>query len=449
MKKLRILYYLLFIFLFFELIYCDNEETTPPPFIKFTEKYKRINESEVNITENNNSCIEEIFYLNNNIYEDIYLGNIKILETKNKEYIFRNFRRKNTNISATFTLYNEIEKCFESWPKKENKSTNENTSYSDEFISVVNFEFDHEDNIYILDEGNEEFIKIYKYNIMGDQLANFTISKKNNIEMRNLVLSDFVIDPMNNYFYIASSYYDASNDLKHGVIKNNMSNDMVNFLSNSEKINYDEEYKIKNEFINNYFNNDIKKYINIALSCDGQALFLSPLSSKMIFSIPTENTQDVENNTINEAYKNDLSFSIQSGNLGNLYLAGIEKNKIYIAGQIDNDLSIFNYRGLDSIDNYGKCSFSKISINNGVLYIICKTLKKENNDNDNFTLVTTIYNYSIEKEKSYVYKCAGLNYKWDLKSYIIWGIFSLILCFVLVFVFIENKQDKDINKKNN
>ena len=445
MKKLRILYYLLFIFLIFELIYCDNEELNLDFFKKFTEIYKKsINEDKESNTKNNDSCIGEISYLNNT-YEDIYLGNIKILEIKNEKYIFRNFPRKNTKISATFTLYNENKTCFESWPKKEN---NENTFYSDEFISVVDFEFDNEDNIYILDEGNKSII-IYKYNVTGSQLNKIIIDHQFNIS--NLVLSDFVIDQINNYFYIAYSYDNVNNASKYGIIKNNMKNDsnIIKIVLNFEMKKYDEEYKLKNKFINNYFNNDIKKYINIALSCDGQVLFLSLLSSKKIFSIPTEYiiTQDKEKFTINEAYKNDLSFSIKSGNLGNLYLAGIEKHKIYIAGQIDNDLSIFDYRGLNSINTYDNCSYSKISINNGVLYFICKTLMNDNNEN--ITLVTIITNRSIEKEKSYVYKCAGLNYKWDLKSYIIWGLFSLILCFVLVFVFIENKQDKDINKKNN
>jgi hypothetical protein len=150
---------------------------------------------------------------------------------------------------------------------------------------------------------------------------------------------------------------------------------------------------------------------------------------------------------VNEAYKNDATSSLVSSNLGNLYLTGIEENNtIYVAGQIDNDLTIFNYKGIEKIKGNGMHFQTDLSISNGTLYIICKDII---HNDDNFTVFTNVYLTNIDKEKSYVYKCAGLSFKWDFKSYIIWGIFLFIVCFVLVFVFIENKEDKDINKKNN
>ena len=138
-----------------------------------------------------------------------------------------------------------------------------------------------------------------------------------------------------------------------------------------------------------------------------------------------------------------------SSNLGNLYLSALEKNVIYFAGQIDNDFSIFDYRAIDEIMGVPNMGWPmKMSITDGMLYIICKNITTNEKDANNFTLITTIYQASIDKEKSYIYKCAGLIYVWNNMSYFIWILFILIVCFALVFVFIGNQEDKDINKKN-
>ena len=139
-----------------------------------------------------------------------------------------------------------------------------------------------------------------------------------------------------------------------------------------------------------------------------------------------------------------------SSNLGNLYLNGLEKKVIYIAGQIDKDLTTFDYKGVDKREKENDediCWPTRMSIYDGDLYIICKNIK-DNNDNDTFTLITEVFNLSIYKEKSYVYKCAGIGQKWDWEIYIVWIIFIAIVIFVLVFVFIGNKEDKNINKKD-
>ena len=185
----------------------------------------------------------------------------------------------------------------------------------------------------------------------------------------------------------------------------------------------------------------------MSLSCDGKVLFFSPLSSRMIFSVLTEtirNNDNISLKNVNEAYKNDASHTMIYGNLGNLYFNGIENNVTYIAGQIDNDLTIFDYKGIDTRENDKKMTFvTKMNIRDGFLYIICKDIEE---DEEIYTVKTKIFRTEIDKEKSYVYKCAGLSHKWEWNSYVIWILFVLIVIFVLVFVFIENKEDKDINK---
>ena len=90
----------------------------------------------------------------------------------------------------------------------------------------------------------------------------------------------------------------------------------------------------------------------------------------------------------------------------------------------------------------------KMSITDGILYIICKNIATDEEDEDKNKHITTIYKASIDKEKSYIYKYAELIYVWNNMSYFIWILFILIVCFALFFVFIGSQKDKDINKKN-
>jgi hypothetical protein len=52
-------------------------------------------------------------------------------------------------------------------------------------------------------------------------------------------------------------------------------------------------------------------------------------------------------------------------------------------------------------------------------------------------------------ENAYIFKCSWLNYKYDWKSSFVWIIFVIILVFIFIFVLVENKQDLEINKKEN
>ena len=192
------------------------------------------------------------------------------------------------------------------------------------------------------------------------------------------------------------------------------------------KLKYDDKFIISN-VINEYFENVAKRVINMALSCDSKVLFLSPLSSQKIFSVLTETiisnkTTEIKNEQVNEAFKNDFSSSIIAGNLGNLFFTGLENKNLFRAGQFDNKLTEFDYKGFNQGNDLNLTQGLlplKLSINNGSLYIYYKDLLNVTG-NIEFTITTEVYNATIDKENSYVYKCAGLNYKWTIISYIIW-----------------------------
>ena len=389
----------------------------------------------------------------NNPYK-ILFKNIKYL---NNTEIYRNSPR-NSSINSTFERFNS-NFTFEKWPIYNKKDYNDNKDLCDcnFFISIISFEFDEDNNIYLLDEGNNNCpINIFIFNLSGYLISTNKIYEKKN---QNISLNNFVIDKINNYFYIPFTNIsnDNENEDKVGIFIKEI-NKNENLMSqplilNNKKFLFEEKYNYEDIFekynYSNIFLGHTKNIINIALSCDGEYLLLSPLSSRMIYSILTKELRqskgEISINDVKEAYKNDVSSTLISSNLGNLYLTGLEQNLIYMAGQINYDLSIFDFKILDKIGNNNNNYFpSHLSITNGELYISYISIITDNDT----TVYTQIYTIPIDKEKSYIFKCGGLIYIWNWNAYIIWGLFCIIFGLILGFVYIGNKQDQDINKKN-
>ena len=201
------------------------------------------------------------------------------------------------------------------------------------------------------------------------------------------------------------------------------------------KIGFDEKYNIPSDLkknLSSYISDFDKKLISISLSCDAEALFISPFVNRKIYSISTKELMEEKDDIqINEAYKNDASSSLITSNMGNLYFSGIEQNVIYIIAQIDNDLSEFDYRSFGKIEIDEDISYiSKISLANGVLYLTAKTFLSDGNFKSELLKIEIEEGNSYEK--SYMNRCSGLIYKYDWKSYSVWIIFCLIVIFIVI-----------------
>lgn len=455
--------YLLMIFLHILLVFlinilkCSYDDKIY--FVKnFTENYELKNSKlEYYINNENKNILYELFNENktsNTKLEKFLFGNIKFLKNGT---MLRNIPREDYTIKDTFLKYNDYtnENKNESWPNADYNNYNKSSNTCECFISIIGFELDDKENIYLLDEGNQKCpIILYKFNSEGKNLENFTILENNSL---NMFLTDLVIDKINDYAYISYSYISDSHEIEVGFLAKDLDNpkeEIKNIILSGNKIKYDEHYNIKNYFIENNFPNITKKLISITLSCDGDILFFCPLLSRMIYSISTNKLRKqkiyiIDKSDINEGYKDDASSAIIYSNVGNLYLTALEKNIIYMAGQIDKDFSIFDYRGIDEIKGEPGMGWpTKMSITDGTLYIISKNIINDKEDENKIKLITSIYKTSIDKENSYVYQCAGLIYEWDNLSCYIWIIFLFVVCFVLVFVCIGNQEDININKKN-
>jgi hypothetical protein len=286
---------------------------------------------------------------------------------------------------------------------------------------------------------------------------------KNKIQILNQIISYFQQIIFGNSNYIAyNNNYNSNYKLKSvPQVKNNIYSHRIlgiDLENNQTKINkeikigFDEKYNIPSDLkknLSSYISDFDKKLISISLSCDAEALFISPFVNRKIYSISTKDLMEEKDDIqINEAYKNDASSSLITSNMGNLYFSGIEQNVIYIIAQIDNDLSEFDYRSFGKIEIDEDISYiSKISLANGVLYLTAKTFLSDGNFKSELIKIEIEEGNSYEK--SYMNRCSGLIYKYDWKSYSVWIIFCLIVIFIVVFVLVENKQDFDNNKKEN
>ena len=133
--------------------------------------------------------------------------------------------------------------------------------------------------------------------------------------------------------------------------------------------------------------------------------------------------------------------------MGNLFFSGIEQKVIYVAAQLDNDLKEFDYRGFDRINitEENVSLISKVSLNNGVLLITSKKVDEKGNYKSN--PIKKMIEENNTYEKSYMFKCNGIIYKYDWKSLLVWIIFFIIVIFMIIFVLVENNQDLNTNNK--
>jgi len=389
----------------------------------------------------NNECDEEI------IEKQFLFESFKY----HNNNIFWNMPRNNNNFYTLLTFQKNKTEA-EPWPNKDYNNYDDNINVCKPFLSVISFEFDDDNNIYILDEGSSDCSsKLYKFNLDGD-LDNYKIYDiLRNINDNNILFNDLTIDTNNNYGYILCTDLLSSNSQYHSLKIISIDFSRNNVQNVSIQIKLDDNYSIL-DYLNNSNNTFYKNMISISLSCDGESLFISPLNSRKIYSISTQKIQENEQNIyINEAYKNDATSSLVISNLGNLYFPGIEEKVIYIAGQIDNDLARFDYRSMDKIDLSSVIKnntfISKIFLNKGKLYLTTKQYINKTSYESDFIIKNI--NDENDYENSYAYKCIGMAYKYNWASLVVWIIFAAIVLMIIVFVIVENKQDMDNNKKTN
>ena len=388
--------------------------------------------------------------------------------------ILCSFPRWFDNVIATFAKYNDKTNNFEPWPSIEINQRYK-TFDSSGLNSVLGFEIDNEDNLYILDQGKiknntalEGSIKLLKYSLNDGKLLKEYIFNSNIADPDNSFLNDIVIDQNKKIAYISDSGIARDENILHykpGIIVLDLENpsNVHRILSNHSSVKPDESFwlHINNKPVKNK-NPMLTGADGIALSCNGDTLFFCPLTGRMIYSILTKDIEKAikdrktENIKVYEGYKKEASDGLLASSKGNLYMTGIETGSIYISKEIEQDLLRFDYKDFDLFEgNISTMWPDTLAMHEEYLYFVSNQL---NNFPDNIDYINPLngkYNFAILRfkvgnDESYIKGCSGFGQDWGVGSIIIWICFAVIILIVLSFVLMgSNNQEEVIDKHMN
>ena len=388
--------------------------------------------------------------------------------------IFCSFPRWFDDVLATFAKYNDKTNNFEPWPSYEINQRYKNLNSSG-LNSVLGFEIDNEDNLYILDQGKiknntalEGSIKLLKYSLKDGKLLKEYIFNSKIADLDNSFLNDVVIDQDKKIAYISDSGIARDGNILHykpGIIVLDLEDpsNVHRILSNHSSVNPDESFwlHINNKPVN-YKNPMLTGADGIALSCNGDTLFFCPLTGRMIYSILTKDIGkaikdgDTENIKVYEGFKKEASDGLLASSKGNLYMTGIETGSIYISKEIEQDLLRFDYKNFDLFEgNISTMWPDTLAMHEDYLYFVSNQL---NNFPDNIDYTNPLngkYNFAILRfkvgnDESYIKGCSGFGQDWGVGSIIIWICFAVIILIVLSFVLMgSNNQEEVIDKHMN
>ena len=411
------------------------------------------------------------FKINSNIEECRNCMPAGIKLSKNGT-IFCSFPRWFDDVIATFAKYNSETKYFEPWPSTEMNQKYKNFDSSG-INSVLGFEIDNEDNLYILDQGKisnntalEGSIKILKYSLKNSTLLKEYIFNSEIADHNNSFLNDLVIDQNKKIAYISDSGIARDNILsnyKPGIIVLDLEKSNAHrILSNHSSVFPDKSFWLHIDRKRVKKDNPMMTGADgIALSCNGDTLFFCPLTGRMIYSILTLDIEKaIKENKLNditvyEGFKKEASDGLLASSKGNLYMTGIETGSIYISKEIEQDLLRFDYKNFEIFKGNTTTMWpDTLAMKDGYLYFVSNQLNNFPDKIDYLNPQNGKYNFAILRfkvdDESYLKGCSGVISEWGPGSIIIWICFAVIILIVLSFVLMgSNNQEEVIDKHMN
>lgn len=346
-------------------------------------------------------------------------------------------------VNTTFAKYEEERNIFKAWPTGNN-------------LLITQFDIDYEDNMYLLDKGKNlttglNYTKIVKYNKNGEKLYEIPIT---NLHSES-ILDNFVIVHNKNISFIADGiiYRNNYEYPEHSPAILVVSLDPNNTFSYRILENYSEPDEALWLKINNtrlYTQEPLLKgVVNLAVSCDNDTLYFSPLTSRLLYSIRIEELINIINSDsdsktkqesmnkipVYKGYKGEASESLVTSSKGNIYFGGIENGNIYIATEVETDLTRFDTKDFSVYESKGKFIYpTGLFITYGYLYFIDnknyqvkfdKNYTKLNEDDDEYKYI--IYQMEIGNDDNSYQRCSGFRNKWGPWTVVIWVIFGIII----------------------
>ena len=390
--------------------------------------------------------------------------------------IFCSFPRWYDNVTATFAKYNSKENVFEPWPSLEENQRCYNKPKSPAGInSVLGFEIDMDDNLYILDQGKingsaaqEGSIKLMHYSLTTGKKIKEYIFNSSIADLENSFLNDIVIDTVKKRAYITDSGISIHGNLsyyKPGIIVLDLENpsNVYRILTNHQSVFPDETFWLH---VNNTKVNEDKPMMTgadgLALSCDGSTLFYCPLTGRMIYSVLTSEIDkaiekgDYNDITVYSAFKREASDGLLASSQNSLYMTGIETGSIHVNFETENDLLQFDHKDFKSFDGDETTMWpDTLAIHNHYLYFVSnqlnnfpKNIDYDNPKNKKYNFA--ILRFSVGNDNSYIQGCSEFGNSWGVGTIIVFVLFAIIILIVLSFVLMgSNNQEEVIDKHMN
>ena len=397
------------------------------------------------------------------------LKNYKNYKEKGQYYAFPNTIRMNTTgtlfMSVPRHLFGEeIDSTIPSsfnyllngilypWP-----NIDENDYEKGQINSVVGFEIDLKGKIYLLNHRKDNLCELLIYNRKGNQISKIDLSNVTIHKQHRALLSNIVIDINNNYAFIS----DTGKIFKENFTEND---DITNTKSSIIVVNLDKNRNIlpfkliqkhdstqpKGEhdlYFRSNYNHKISNIglYGLALSCDKNTLYYSPLRSDCLYSVKTAKLRNelvTTEQDIQYYKKNVSSFELLSSARGLFYYTSVEDNSVLV-NFYERKLSFQNIRAAGhnrSAENYSMfLDEIPISITfngtTGFLYYLVNKHHIFIDDNINKKLKDNQGNFIIYKvktnDRNYLYNC---NVYSHLQNSIWFLILPVAFCFSWGFI---------------
>ena len=320
--------------------------------------------------------------------------------------------------------------------------------------SVLGFEIDLNDNVWVLDQGrvnNTEPIagsmKVNKYDSTGNLLISYDLS--NVAYAETSFLNDLVLDISGGYVYISDSGIpiDPTTTPRPGLIVINTSNGKITRVLDSDPSVMPDLslwVTINGERVKE--TSPMETGVDgIALSCDKRTLYYTPLTSRDLYAISTyalqQNFANVSTYVTKLGYKYSASDGLMCSENGHMYLTAIELNAVLMQSDITPNAANFQFNVFTPIMQNSTSLMWPDTLGfdntNKYLYAMSNQLQNFVQQEINFTNpVNNDANFYIWKiyvnDRSYLYDCVFSNPASDDNGFPTWAIILVVIVVLVV-----------------